>query len=601
MQPNISTQSLITDDINEKVEALLEQMTLAEKIGQMTQVEKNSITPQEVRDFAIGSVLSGGGGNPEPNTPQSWAAMVRGFAEAALESRLGIPLIYGVDAVHGHSNVVDAVIFPHNIGLGAARDADLVERIAHITAKEMLATGCYWNFAPAVSVPQDIRWGRTYEGYSEDTGIVIEMSRAFISGLHQPQDNGKWVLPSIKHFVADGGTDWNSTRPASWTKLGNWQAATEFYKIDQGNATIDEATLFETHLRPYVEAIKDGALNIMVSLSSWQGVKMHHHKTLLTDTLKNDLGFEGFLVSDWQAIDQIYEDFYTCVVESINAGLDMVMVPFDFKNFIDTLTQAVESGDVSQERIDDAVRRILRVKYVLGLFEDSLGDDSLLSTVGCAEHRAVAREAVQKTCVLLKNEKQALPLSTTIDQLIVSGAADDIGAQCGGWSIEWQGQRGNITDGTTLLDGLREHISETTQLTFDKDANFADNVKASVGIVVLSEDPYAEGVGDNPNLRLSDADISRLEKTRQHCDTLIAILYSGRPLVITDQLPIMDAFVAAWLPGTEATGIADLLFGKHRFTAKLSFTWIKSINQLPLANLTDYSDEPLWKLGDGLS
>lgn len=359
--PSLSTSKRIAD--------LLGRMTLAEKIGQMTQIEKNSLTPELVAKYALGSVLSGGGGYPKTgNTPQDWVNMIGEFQKAALETRLGIPLIYGVDAVHGHNNLHGAVIFPHNIGLGAAGDLDLVKKIGRFTAHELLATNVHWNFAPAVSVPQDIRWGRTYEGYSENSDLVAELGAAYVCGL---QSSG--VSASVKHFVGDGGTRWGSTHPIPWIPR-MWQADDDRWCMDQGVTDVDETTLREVHLRPYAAAIAAGAKNIMVSYSSWNGLKMHGHHYLLTDVLKGEMGFEGFLISDFLAINQLHEDYRTCVVQAINAGLDMVMVPFDAAQFIDTLTAAVEDGAVPLSRIDDAVRRILLVKFEFGLFERPFAD-----------------------------------------------------------------------------------------------------------------------------------------------------------------------------------------------------------------------------------
>ncbi len=581
----------------EPVSTLLSQMTLTEKIGQMTQAEKNSIPPQDVTHYAIGSVLSGGGGNPIPNNPHTWTAMVRSFQDAALQTRLGIPLIYGVDAVHGHSNVKGAVIFPHNIGLGATRDAELVDKIAYITASELLAMGIPWNFAPAVSVPQDIRWGRTYEGFSDDTELVALLGQAYVRGLQRQRSDGLWVMATPKHFVGDGGTGWKTTQNIDWITQGNWQAATLDYKIDQGDTILDEDTLRKRHLYPYTSAIAEGALSIMVSFSSWNGDKLHGHRYLLSEVLKGELGFEGFLVSDWMAVDQLDADFYTCVVQAINAGLDMVMVPYDYKGFISTLTMAVQKGDVAQERIDDAVSRILRAKHELGLFERPFGDNNLLSQVGSVAHRNVAREAASKSCVLLKNEGHLLPLAKDIPQLLIAGpAADDIGLQCGGWSIDWQGGSGTTTDGTTILAGIRELISPSTEVHYNKAGEFSADVQVEVGIVVLGEEPYAEGVGDKGDLRLIPEDIGLLERVRQHCQHLIVILVSGRPLIITDQLPLMDALIAAWLPGTEGHGVADVLLADQPFSGKLSLRWPASMDQLPLSE----SDEPLFPFGFGL-
>ncbi|GAB4515224.1 MAG: glycoside hydrolase family 3 N-terminal domain-containing protein [Anaerolineae bacterium] len=584
--------------IEDRVESLLEQMTLAEKVGQMTQVEKNSIHPEQVTEYAIGSILSGGGGNPDPNTPAGWAAMVRGYVEAALQTRLGIPIIYGSDAVHGHSNMRGAVIFPHNIGLGATRDADLVERIARATARELLAVNVQWDFAPAVSVPRDIRWGRTYEGYSEQTDLVTELAMAYLRGLSTPELGEAWVLPSVKHFVGDGGTSWGTTKRMAWLSNANWQGANDLYQLDQGDTRLDEAELRATYLAPYVEAIKAGVLNIMVSFSSWNSTKMHAHHYLLTEVVKGELGFEGFLVSDWMAIDQLDEDFYTCVVSAINAGLDMVMVPYDFKRFITTLTDAVSKGDIPMTRIDDAVRRILRTKFHLGVFDQPLTDPAWLEVVGSEAHRALGREAVQKSLVLLRNENAALPIAHDTPSVFVAGdGANDIGLACGGWSITWQGEQGPITEGHTLLDGLKARLGDA--VTYDAGANF--NGHAHTGIVVISETPYAEGMGDRANLSLNAAQVALIERTRQHCDQLVLILYSGRPMVITEVLPMCDAIVAAWLPGTEAHAIADVLVGAVPFGGKLAFSWPRSMAQVPLAALQNSDTSPLYPFGYGLT
>ncbi|NND83887.1 MAG: glycoside hydrolase family 3 protein, partial [Acidimicrobiia bacterium] len=426
-------------------------MTLAEKLAQMTLVEKNSIAPSDLGNLGIGGLLSGGGGAPATNTPEGWAEMVRDFQERTLASRLGIPLIYGIDAVHGHSNVPGAVLFPHNIGLGAANDPDLMERIGEVTALEVLATNIHWNYAPAVSVPLDIRWGRTYEGYSQDTATVTELATAYLRGM-QGGDlaDPTTILGTPKHFVGDGGTAWGSSTTGTYT-------------IDQGVTEVDEETLRAIHLPPYIDAIEAGAMSIMASYSSWDGLKMHAQQYLMTDVLKGELGFEGFIVSDWEAIDQITDDYYEAVVTSINAGIDMNMVPRAYRTFIEDLTTAVEVGDVPMERIDDAVRRILRVKFALGLFEQPFGDESLLAEVGSDAHRAVAREAVAKSVVLLKDDAALLPLSPDIERIWVGGqAANDLGTQLGGWSITWQGSLGARTEGTTTLDAIEAAVSPDT-------------------------------------------------------------------------------------------------------------------------------------------
>jgi len=582
--------------IEARVEDLLGRMTLAEKVGQMTQAEKNSISEQDITDLFLGSILSGGGGYPTPNNPEAWAGMVDGFQEHALKTRLGIPLLYGADAVHGHANVRGAVVFPHNIGLGATRDPNLIERIGRATAEEMAATGVYWNFAPVVAVPQDIRWGRTYEAYSEDTDLVSELSSAYVRGLQALDGTtdlsaSTTVLATPKHYVGDGGTSWGSS-----TTFIEQQ-----YMLDQGVTEVDEATLRAVHLPPYAAAIEAGARSIMVSFSSWNGLKMHAHKYLLTDVLKGEMGFDGFLVSDWQGIDQIPGDYDSDVVTAINAGIDMVMVPYDYRAFIQNLTQAVERGDVSQARVDDAVRRILTVKMEMGLFERPYSDDSLRTLVATEEHLDLALEAVRKSLVLLKNKDDTLPLAQDTPLIFVAGqGADDVGMQCGGWTIEWQGALGAITPGVTILEGIENSVSEGTSVHYERSGDF-DGVAAvgtdgGVGIVVVGEMPYAEGVGDRADLSLSAADVALIETMRARSEKLVVILISGRPMIVTDQLPLADAFVAAWLPGTEGQGIADVLFGDVPFSGKLPYTWPKSIEQVPHKQ----GDDPLFPFGYGL-
>ncbi|MFZ1395319.1 MAG: glycoside hydrolase family 3 N-terminal domain-containing protein [Candidatus Promineifilaceae bacterium] len=583
-----------------RAEDLLARLTLAEKIGQMTLVEKNSIVDADITELGIGALLSGGGGAPRVNNPAEWLEMVNGYQSFALETRLAIPLLYGVDAVHGHNNVVGAVLFPHNIGLGATRNADLVRQIGQVTALETAATGIYWNYAPAVSIPQDIRWGRTYEGYSENTALVTELSAAYLAGLQGDDLTAvSTIIGTPKHFVGDGGTVWGSSR-------------TNNYEIDQGDTPLDEATLRAVHLPPYVAAIEAGARSIMVSYSSWNGTKMHEQQYLITDVLKGELGFSGFVVSDWAAIDQVDDNYYEAVVSAINAGIDMNMVPYEYELFIQALTAAVENGDVPQARIDDAVRRILTVKFELGLFERPLPDDTLLPTVGSAEHRALARQAVRESLVLLHHDSATLPLDPETAVIFVAGeAADDIGLQAGGWSIEWQGGSGKITPGTTILDGIESAISANTQLHYNRFGNFEritdDNgnpTMADVGVVVVGERPYAEGQGDSDALFLSEADLNAIQRLRERSDKLVIVLLSGRPLIITELLPVADAIVAAWLPGTEGAGVADVLFGSYEFSGTLAYTWPRHMDQLPFdfANLpTDGCAAPLFPFGYGLT
>ena len=602
-----AVQPAAATSVDDRVEALLAQMTLAEKIGQMTQVEKNSITPKDVTRYFIGSVLSGGGGSPPRNTPEDWLAMVSGFQEAALSTRLGIPLLYGVDAVHGTAAVVDATVFPQNVGLGAADDPDLMRRIGAATAAEMAATGIRWNFGPVVAVPQDIRWGRTYEGYGENTELVSRLAVPYIEGLQEDASGQRFgspatVLATAKHFLADGGTAFGS----STTEI------IKPYLLDQGDAQIDEATLRRVHLPPYQAAVDAGVGSVMASFSSWNGVKMHGNRDLLTGVLRDELGFEGFLVSDWQGIDQLPGDYYSDVVTAINAGIDMVMVPYGYKLFIDTLTQAVETGDVSQARIDEAVRRILRVKAELGLFDhDPLEPGAPIETVGSLDHRELAREAVRKSVVLLKNERETLPLVHATPLIYVGGeGADDIGIQIGGWSTEWQGAAGDITAGTTILGGIKEVSAPDALVLYDAAGRFDSYTNATggqliadVGVAVVAERPYAEGVGDSSDLALPAADLAMVQRLRDSSNRLVLVVLAGRPVDITDLLPLADAVVVAWLPGTEGQGVADVLFGRYPFTGKLPYTWPRSADQLPFdfsALPADGPDAPLFPAGFGL-
>ena len=589
----------MADDRILDTERLIGQMTLLEKIGQMTQVDVHSLAGGAVRELGIGSVLSGGGGSPAPNTPEAWAAMVGRVQAEALESRLGIPLLYGVDAVHGHNNVRGATIFPHNVGLGATGDANLVERVARITARELLATNVHWTFAPAVSVPQDIRWGRTYEGFSEDPELVAALGAAFIRGLYVDHGGRRRVLSSPKHFVGDGGTAWGSTGRYEWIDGSLWRSqAPDRWQLDQGDMRSDETVLREVHLPPYRAAIAAGALSIMVSYSSWNGEKLHGHRYLVTDVLKNELAFAGFVVSDWLAVSQLDPNFETAVCLAINAGLDMVMVPFEYERFILAVQAGADAGNIPASRIDDACRRILRVKAALGLFDNPFGEPTLLPEVGSAAHRAVAREAVSRSQVLLKNEGRVLPVPADTPRLLVGGeAADDIGLQCGGWTVSWQGSRGPITTGTTLLRAIAETVSPDTSVLYRPDGRFGPDDKAEVGIVVVGERPYCEGEGDRADLSLSQEDVELVRRVEHHCERLVLVIYSGRPLIIGDVLDLCNAVVASWLPGTEAQGIADVLFGGQPFAGRLPYQWPRTMAQVRSPN----GEPPLFPLSYGLT
>jgi beta-glucosidase len=562
-----------------RVSVILSRMSLAEKIGQMTQVEVNSMQPPEdVSLYYIGSILSAGGDSNVPMTPESWIAKFKRFQDEAMRTRLKIPIIFGVDAVHGVGSLEVATIFPHQIGLGTTRDAELIRQIGQATAEEMLALGFQWNFAPVVAVTQDIRWGRTYESYSEDTSLVSELGSAYLEGLQTiPKGvapaSGQTlsVLATPKHFLGDGGTTFGTSTHKSEVP----------YLLDQGDMRLDEATIRSLFLPPYQATLESGAMSIMISFSSWNGVKMHAQKYWITDVLKGELGFQGIVISDWAGMDQISSDYYTSIVTGINAGIDMNMVPHNYVRFIDTMTQAVQGGDIPEDRINDAVRRILTVKMELGLFDHPYADPSLRSIVGSDAHRALARRAVSESLVLLKNDASTLPLAKDTPLIYVAGqGADNIGMQCGGWTAEFDGESGAFQPGTTLLEGIRAAVLPGTQVEYNSNGTFLG--MAEVGIVVVGEQPYTEGKGDASDLSLSLADVQAITNLRLHSQKLIIIILSGRPLVITRQFQMADAWVAAWLPGTEGAGVTDNLFGDHPFTGKLSFTWPRSNAQLPI-------------------
>ncbi|MGB8646921.1 MAG: glycoside hydrolase family 3 N-terminal domain-containing protein [Anaerolineae bacterium] len=589
--------------IAQRVEDLLARMTLEEKIGQMTQVENGSIRADDITARGIGSLLSGGDGAPRPNNIDAWQQMVDGYQQYALKSRLGIPLIYGVDAVHGFGGLNGATVFPHNIALGATRDPDLLQRIGRATAEEMVAAGIPWNFGPVVAIPQDIRWGRTYEGYSENTDLVTRLATAYIHGQQEVSAQSKLsdplaVISTAKHFIGDGGTKWGTSR-------------TNNYKLDQGDMQVDEATLRRLYLPPYKAAVDAGVRSVMVSFSSWNGAKMHAQQHLITDVLKGELGFKGFVVSDWAAINQITPNYDDAIATSINAGLDMIMVPDKYPAFIDGLARVVKDGKVPQSRIDDAVRRILTVKFELGLFERPLANPAAKATIRSDAHLKLAREAVQKSLVLLKNENNILPLSTNTPVIFIAGlGANDMGMQSGGWTLAWQGKTGNNEPGTTILDGIKQTVGKGTRVEYNRFGKFdgvtdasGKPLKADAGIVVVGESPYAEGIGDRADLTLALEDIAAIDRVKAQSNKLIVVVLSGRPLVVADELPKWDALIAAWLPGTEGQGVADGLFGVSPFTGKTPYSWPRSNKQLPFdfgSLPKEGCDAPLFAYGFGL-
>ena len=585
-----------------QVREVLGRMTLEEKVGQMTQPEQDALKElDDVRNYFVGSLLSGGGSDPKrdgvaDNSLQAWTDMYDRYQSIAMKSRLGIPILYGVDAVHGHNNVIGAVIFPHNIGLGCTRNPRLVEQAARVTAEEVRATGIQWTFAPCVTVPRDERWGRTYEGFGESPDLAASLGAAAVRGFQQNDlSHPLSILACAKHYVGDGGTLMGT---------GTF-GANEGRKpmLDQGDTRMSERELRRIHMPGYPATVRAGVGSIMPSYSSWNGTKISGHKYLMTDVLKREIGFDGFLISDYNAIDQITKDYKQAIAVSINAGMDMVMVPTRYREFFDLLVANVREGAVPQSRIDDAVMRILRVKFAMGLMDKNrsqLADRKLHSTFGSAAHRQVARECVRQSLVLLKNSRRALPLRKTAARVHVAGrSADDIGNQCGGWTIEWQGKSGDVTTGgTTILQAIQNTVSKQTKVTFTKDGTNAAG--ADVGIVVIGETPYAEGVGDRDELSLAAEDVAAVENLKRAGIPVVAVLVTGRPLILEPILARCDAVVAAWLPGTEGQGVADVLFGDYRPTGKLSFSWPRTNAQIPV-NVGDRAYNPLFRYGYGLS
>lgn len=595
-------------NIDQKVDALIARMNLDQKIGQMTQTERLAISPEEVKAYHLGSVLSGGGSVPGENTPADWIAMNDAYWMASMEEddeHLAIPILYGVDAIHGHNNVRGATVFPHNIGLGATGDPDLLERIGQVTAREVRATGVEWTFAPTLAVARNDHWGRTYESYSEDPETVQRYGGPFIRGLQGDLGDAS-VVACAKHWVGDGGTTDG---------------------IDQGDTAVSLAELQRTHIAPYYSALEAGVLTVMASYSSWNGNKCHGHSYLLSDVLKSDLGFRGFVISDWNGIDQLAEEFHEAVALAVNAGIDMFMVPEKWKEFIATLRALVERGTVSMERINDAVRRILTVKFIAGLFDQPCPAERALSnhqSFGSRQHREIAREAVRKSMVLLKNDSDILPLRSGGRVLVSGKSANNRGHQCGGFTIAWQGVSGNddIEGGTSIWEGLQKKFPDAV---LSVDGSAVESESFDVAVVVIGEVPYAEGLGDvradgmvpqgssveRPDLVLKPygntlelsithpEDIETIRRIRSKGIPVVAVLLSGRPLVVNSELDASQAFVAAWLPGSEGVGVADVLCGEHDFSGTLSFSWPRSDSDS--WNRGDEEYNPLFPFGYGLT
>lgn len=559
--------------IDDRVNDLLARMTLEEKIGQMALVDKNSLGKvEDISRYYLGGILSGAGAKPETNTPQGWVDMITEMKEQAAKSRLGIPILYGVDANHGHANVLGATVFPHAIGLGASGDAKLVEEIAAITSDELVATGINWSYSPSLDAPKDIRWGRVYEAFSDSPELIGELGGAYIAGTQKLQNDDTYVMASAKHFLATGAMEWGESNHKK-------------FKIDQGKTIPNENLLDSEYLPPYKKAVEANVSSIMVALNQWGEQRIIDSEYLLTDKLKGELGFKGFVVSDWYGVYEYSRTSkYNANVKTINAGLDMAMLPYDYKLFLKDVRKAVNNGKISQARIDDAVGRILYQKFKAGLFDIVPGRIDT-EDVGSEKNRKVAREAVASSAVLLKNNYSLLPLSKNYGRILVAGSgANNVGRQSGAWTIEWQGVDGNwMPGGTSILQGIRQVVDGKSTIDYEKDGMFSDAVKADVGIAIVSEKPYAEGWGDNENPTLNTDDLEVIERLKKSSKKIVVIIVSGRPLIITDQIPSWDATIAAWLPGSEGAGVADVLFGNRTFTGKLPLPWPASIEQLPIS------------------
>ena len=591
--------------IEAQIVTFLENMTLEQKVAQMIQPEIRDITVEDMRKYGFGSYLNGGGAFPNGDkhaTPEDWVALAEKMYQASIDDSVDgskIPTMWGTDAVHGHNNVIGATLFPHNIGLGAANNPDLIEQIASITAVEVMATGIDWVFAPTVAVVRDDRWGRTYEGYSEDPKIVHDYSAAIVNGLQGKADgdflSDKRVISTVKHFIGDGGTVDGD---------------------DQGNNIDSEQSLFDIHAQGYVGGLSAGSQSVMASFNSWNGVKNHGNKYLLTDVLKTRMGFDGFVVGDWNGHGQIKGCTNESCPEAVNAGLDIFMVPTGaWKPLYENTIAQVKAGKISMSRIDDAVARILRVKLRAGLFEKPSPAKRLYSgkteLIGAQAHREVARQAVRESLVLLKNKNNLLPIAANQRVLVAGDGADNIGKQSGGWSITWQGTNNKNADfpgATSIYKGLEEQISAAGgSVTLSADGSFEQ--RPDVAIVVFGEEPYAEGHGDKDNLefeRGNKKSLALLSSLKEQGIPVVSVFISGRPMWVNSELNASDAFVAAWLPGTEGAGIADVLLKaadgtiQNNFKGKLSFSWPKSAVQTAV-NKGDENYDPLLPYGFGLT
>ena len=581
--------------IEAQIDEILPKLTLEQKVGQVIQADNSSVTPEDVKKYRLGSVLSGGNSAPGPlpyANADTWVEMADAYFEASIDTQgveIAIPIILGIDAVHGHANLEGAIVFPHNIGLGAARNPDLIQEIARITAHELTVSGHDWTFAPTLAVPQDLRWGRSYEGFSEDPAIVHSYGDRIVIGLQGAVGSDEFmgqgtVISSAKHFVADGATE---------------------NGVDQGDAKISEKELSDVHAAGYYSAIPAGVQTVMASFNSWNGRKLHGDKELLTDVLKGKMGFNGFVVGDWNGHGQVPGCTNTDCAQSFNAGVDMFMAPDSWRGLYENTLAQVQDGTISTERLDDAVRRILRVKLASGIFEKGLPSQRMNAgnetQLGLAEYRAVARQAVRESMVLLKNNSQTLPLNSSSTILVVGDGANSISKTSGGWTLSWQGtghSNDEFPNGESILEGIRQLVnaaggrviySETGEVPYPVDAVIA----------VYGEDPYAEFQGDREHLDFepNGFDVSLLAEYQSENIPVISVFLSGRPMWTNPEINNSDAFVVAWLPGSEGGGVADLLFQadpSYDFTGTLSFSW-------PVSAVVSEDSETLFELGYGLA
>ena len=567
--------------IEQKVDALLKLMTLEEKIGQMSQIRHfEAAADVHIVEKFIGSIIHTQGPNPG-NTALDWQNKFVKLQKKALSTRLGIPLLFAVDAVHGQNTFEGATIFPHNIGLGATRNEKLVEEITSITAIESQATGFNWVFSPCVAIPFNEKWGRVYEAFSESTELTEKLTRASVKGYQGSLSDPTTVMATAKHFIGDGATD---------------------FGIEGGNTSLSSKEIKERLLVPYRTAVKENIGAVMASFNTLSGISMHAHKALITDTLKGEMNFDGIVVSDWKGYSRFGEN------DIINAGVDIIMaVDGDLEDFQKGVKRGVETDAIALSRIDDAVKRILRQKFRLGLFENPFPDPALVSSIGVKEHRDIARQAVRESLVLLKNKNEILPLSKDTNKIVVVGEhANSGGLQSGGWTLNWQGTKENYKGATTILEGIKKHSKAV--VVYDKDAT-QNHFDADIAIIVVGETPYAESFGDighesnTRKLTLTEEHQEYIKMYKKNGVKTVVVLVSGRPLIVTNQIENSDAFIAAWLLGSEGEGVAEVLFGDFNFLGKLPHSWPRSIADYKGKygpNFWDNSIQPLYPLGYGL-